>query len=148
MYLFNLGCREVAVSDTLTVMSFNLLRAFNEQCGSLWKDRVSGVQHIVRTYNPDILGTQEGCALHYVTYFHLPNVTRYPIAVYHGRVDRCTSSSALRFNAEIMNSCTVIVLLKPWRECYRSIGIRACNKPGSSRRFAASVRAGMALYSP
>ena len=60
MYLFNLGCREVAVSDTLTVMSFNLLRAFNEQCGSLWKDRVSGAQHIVRTYSPDILGTREG----------------------------------------------------------------------------------------
>ena len=110
MYLFNLGCREVAVSDTLTVMSFNLLRAFNEQCGSLWKDRVSGVQHIVRTYSPDILGTQEGCALHYVTYFHLPNVTRYPIAVYHGRVDRCTSSSALRFNVEIMNSMISVVM--------------------------------------
>ena len=49
--------------------------------------------------------------------------------------------------AEIMNSCTVIVVRKPWRECYESIGIRTCDKPGSTSRFAASVRAGIALYS-
>ena len=55
-------------------------------------------------------GRKKGCALHYVTYFHLPNVTRYPIAVYHGRVDRSTSSSALRFNVEIMNSMISVVM--------------------------------------